>query len=596
MCAEKLGFQLSQIEMIEIFNKIDQDADGYISSDEFLSHLRGGRHKILLYSLLHVFRMHQVNTKYSLPPSYNFDRPTNCPENNYGSSERKFYGPFKGVRERLDFSHHGSYSEKRQAWQDTVVSSMTMRSEPQPMPWLIYTCGGYGTGKGFSIAWMSDKCFFPLTDMVCIDPDDFKRVMPEWKEYLHRGKDAGSMCHAESVYMQEIVQSVAMKNRQSIWIDGSLSNTEWFKGLFQDFKERYPYYRIAIFYIYASEERARARIEARRKATGRSIPEEKIAKSLQGAKSSVLELTPYVDFVARIENNGPAPILRATEVVDRSGSWDAIARRFAQRQPRAKDFPGAMAPLNLRPLEEEAVSALEFQPDCRQLRLDLAALHRTSALPARESEYLKAHLPESLVLDTSTVTPVPADREMRRLAAVPANGATDFCFIYNVQTRNEDDPLRTSMFIKDSSYNTREGFSACVELLKYGGFAYLNEDGAVVAVRTISKRPGIGMLQFGPRRPLPEQTHTAMNDMRRWHPVNLGRLQAAIKFAWIAPGEQLAGEQLGGMHGAVTFILEDDGDAWLYPVASATTQELSAAGTGLERQRRVREPHRAPPA
>lgn len=102
------------------------------------------------------------------------------------------------------------------------------------MPWLVYTCGGYGTGKGFCMAWMSQHGVFPLTDMVCVDPDQFKQTMPEWKQYLERGMDAGTMCHAESAYMEELVQALAMKNRQNIWIDGSLWNTEWHQGVFMD--------------------------------------------------------------------------------------------------------------------------------------------------------------------------------------------------------------------------------------------------------------------------------------------------------------------------------------------------------------------------
>jgi hypothetical protein len=36
------------------------------------------------------------------------------------------------------------------------------------------------------------------------------------------------MCHRESAFLQEIAMEAAMSERQNVWIDGSLSNGEWF--------------------------------------------------------------------------------------------------------------------------------------------------------------------------------------------------------------------------------------------------------------------------------------------------------------------------------------------------------------------------------
>eukprot|EP01049_Picozoa_sp_SAG25_P007209 SAG25_NODE_576_length_6788_cov_7.020033_3_plen_55_part_00 len=50
-----------------------------------------------------------------------------------------------------------------------------------------------------------------------IDPDYFKRVMPEWPEYCRRVPDAaGGLCHQESGYLQEIAQEVALANQQNV--------------------------------------------------------------------------------------------------------------------------------------------------------------------------------------------------------------------------------------------------------------------------------------------------------------------------------------------------------------------------------------------
>lgn len=38
----------------------------------------------------------------------------------------------------------------------------------------VYTCGPMGAGKGYALSWMSKHSFFPLEDIVHIDPDHFK--------------------------------------------------------------------------------------------------------------------------------------------------------------------------------------------------------------------------------------------------------------------------------------------------------------------------------------------------------------------------------------------------------------------------------------
>ncbi len=39
---------------------------------------------------------------------------------------------------------------------------------------------------------------------------------------------AGTACHQESAYLQEIASEVAMRDRQHVWVDGSLSDGQWY--------------------------------------------------------------------------------------------------------------------------------------------------------------------------------------------------------------------------------------------------------------------------------------------------------------------------------------------------------------------------------
>ena len=55
----------------------------------------------------------------------------------------------------------------------------------------------------------------------------------------------------------------AMSERQNVWVDGSLSDGNWYSKVFDDHRKRFPHYRIAIFYITASEATVRSRIAKR---------------------------------------------------------------------------------------------------------------------------------------------------------------------------------------------------------------------------------------------------------------------------------------------------------------------------------------------
>ena len=48
----------------------------------------------------------------------------------------------------------------------------------------------------------------PNQNIVHVDPDHFKRLMPEWPGYTAQSERAGNFCHRESGYLQEIAQEV----------------------------------------------------------------------------------------------------------------------------------------------------------------------------------------------------------------------------------------------------------------------------------------------------------------------------------------------------------------------------------------------------
>ena len=146
-----------------------------------------------------------------------------------------------------------------------------------------------------------------------------------------------------------------MRSGQHIWVDGSLRDGAWFAQVFKDVRRRFPRYKLAIFEIGASENVVRYRIARRAAITGRSVPEHLISASLASVARSLEILTPLVDFVARVGNDGAVPVLRAYIRVDHRGHWGALQTQFAQPEQAGK-FPLSLAPIHLVEAPAELVS------------------------------------------------------------------------------------------------------------------------------------------------------------------------------------------------------------------------------------------------
>lgn len=194
----------------------------------------------------------------------------------------------------------------------------------------VYTCGAMGAGKGHAMSWLSEHGLFSLEKVVHIDPDHFKTVMPEWRGYIEQDRTAGTqkagtMCHKESGLLQELATELALTRGQNTWIDGSLGDHEWFRLEFAKIRQRFPQYRIAIFYVYCAEETVLARALSRGQKTGlynqiqllsshsfmsgRFVPEENLKQSMKNTRESVEILAPLADFLVRINNEHRTPVL-----------------------------------------------------------------------------------------------------------------------------------------------------------------------------------------------------------------------------------------------------------------------------------------------
>ena len=384
---------------------------------------------------------------------------------------------------------------------------------------------------------MSEQGFFPIENIVHIDPDHFKYVMPEWREYVLRDSEkAGGLTHKESGYMQEVAQEVALSMFQNLWVDGSLRDGQWFSGVFDGIRRRFPQYRIAIFYVFASETTVRARIKNRSESTGRSAPEELIKQSLEAPDRSLGILTSKCDFVARICSESRVPVLTAFEYIDHSGNWNILKKRFGSTSPSPSEFPQSLSPLFIMRTQlsekhillntDDRIRISNYSSkDPSVLKLNLENIRVDACKEIRE---LIGILNSECTMALSPSHPVNLDEESRALALIPSE-AHYFCWVYPI-------PGIAQSVLENRIVSMK---TAEITLILLGGFAYFNLNDEIIAINCIGGVSSNHLLQFGPAQPLPRGALVSLKV--RVQPVTLPhmRKKGARYFAWVVPGEKL---------------------------------------------------------
>eukprot|EP00658_Telonema_sp_P-2_P050202 TRINITY_DN3824_c0_g1_i3.p1 TRINITY_DN3824_c0_g1~~TRINITY_DN3824_c0_g1_i3.p1 ORF type:complete len:803 (-),score=152.20 TRINITY_DN3824_c0_g1_i3:26-2434(-) len=513
--------------------------------------------------------------EFVVPADYDFSAPTSksYQHPDYVVSNVKQYssdvhgslvGEFKGVRSAMDFSFHPNYSEQRQLWQDQLVRNVAIRTCAQPQPWVVFTCGAMGAGKGYAMSWMSRHGVFPLEQIVHIDPDYFKHTMPEWKGYVRYDREtgtqlAGSQCHLESGALQEIATEVSLSSSQHVWIDGSLQDSQWYSEVFQDIRQRHPQYRIALFYIFSSTATVLERATERGKQTGRFVPEDVLLDSIQRTQQSVNRLAPLADFLSVINNEQALP--RLVWVAGRSDSWLAVRNRFQNVTSDKVVFPHAMPKLpmselenakSLLPLTKEAHSGF-CSPLCN--RLIRVPLSRALSMGAA-SELKGMFTCKAAEIELVFSPAIQCDQ-----SSLPSpEGAVWISMCHGAMTQDGSRPLANRS--ASSEPNSR-----LLSLLTLGGWAFLNTKGRVVSVTVISSQldlrgqggivaPVVQCHGFGVPRFISRSHHSNSMVSERWVPISDGwwwehpkagaQEAGAASYAWIRPGE-LQGAPEGGV-------------------------------------------------
>jgi hypothetical protein len=192
-------------------------------------------------------------------PQYDWGVST---EENYRSMEQIFAGRFSDIRRRLDLNYHSSYTRSRELLQDAIIESMLVSSvgeapgQPQPCtssePWIIFTAGVMGAGKTHTIKQLHSNGQFPLQSFVTVDPDEMRRLLPEFNVYVgFNPETAGELTRKEAGMMAEILTVAALERGQHVLVDGSLRDAHWYQKYFLSLRQSFPRIKLGIIHVTA---------------------------------------------------------------------------------------------------------------------------------------------------------------------------------------------------------------------------------------------------------------------------------------------------------------------------------------------------------
>lgn len=186
-------------------------------------------------------------------------------EENNRSDDMDFHGKYSHLRKTLDYTFHVNYTLERQHLQDAIISDMLDEAiilgvdgnigTVPTKPWIIFTAGAMGAGKSHTMKALVEKGCFPLRAFVSVDPDEIRRLLPEFHIYIDENPElAGELTHKEAGYIAEILTLAALQAGKNVLLDGSLRDSDWYKIYFQRLRKEFPSVRQAIIHVNAPRE------------------------------------------------------------------------------------------------------------------------------------------------------------------------------------------------------------------------------------------------------------------------------------------------------------------------------------------------------
>jgi hypothetical protein len=178
-------------------------------------------------------------------------------------------------------------------------------------PWIVFTAGPMGAGKSHVMKVLHDRALFPLKAFVTVDPDEIRHLLPEYHMYIDENPElAGELTRKEAGFISEILTLAALQAGKNVLQDGSLRDSEWYKGYFARLRLEFPAVRQAILHVTAPREAIFRRAAERGKATGRWVPTQVLEAALDQVPRSVDILAPLVDYYAELNNAAEVELVK----------------------------------------------------------------------------------------------------------------------------------------------------------------------------------------------------------------------------------------------------------------------------------------------
>ncbi|KAL7572069.1 hypothetical protein ACA910_001716 [Epithemia clementina (nom. ined.)] len=258
-------------------------------------------------------------------------------EDNHCSDDREFYGRFANIRKMLDYGYHKNYTFERQRFQDAVIQhflqlvSITDKDgyvcTTPTEPWIVFTAGPMGAGKSYTMRRLVQEGRFPLVAFVNVDPDELRRMLPEYHLYARLAPElAGDLTRKEAGFLAELLTLAGLQAGKNVLVDGSLRDSKWYEKYFAQLRKEFPVLRLAIIQVTAPKETILARAKARAEETGRVVPDKLLLEAYEQVPRSVAILQDLVDYHAELHNPADGNI----QLVTKGETWESFQAKWVQ--------------------------------------------------------------------------------------------------------------------------------------------------------------------------------------------------------------------------------------------------------------------------
>ena len=96
---------------------------------------------------------------------------------------------------------------------------------------------------------------FPMGAFVIVDPDEIRRLLPEFNMYIDENPElAGALTRKEAGFISEILTLAALQAGKNVLQDGSLRDSGWYQIYFQRLRTEFKHLRQAILHVTAPRE------------------------------------------------------------------------------------------------------------------------------------------------------------------------------------------------------------------------------------------------------------------------------------------------------------------------------------------------------